>query len=56
MTSYGMHALRHFLASSAIERGFSPERVQALVGHSSARMTFDTYGKLFHSKEDDAAK
>ena len=53
---YGMHALRHFFASWAIERGFSPKRVQALVGHSSIQMTFDTYGHLFPSQEDDAAK
>ena len=56
MTRYGMHALRHFFASWAIERGFSPKRVQALVGHSSIQMTFDTYGHLFPSEEDDAAK
>ncbi len=53
---YGMHALRHFFASWAIERGFTPKRVQALVGHSSIQMTFDTYGHLFPSAEDDAAK
>jgi integrase len=53
---YGMHALRHFFASWAIERGFSPKRVQALMGHSSIQMTFDTYGHLFPNAEDDAAK
>ncbi len=53
---YGMHALRHFFASWAIERGFTPKRVQALMGHSSIQMTFDTYGHLFPSAEDDAAK
>ena len=53
---YGMHALRHFFASWAIERGFSPKRVQALMGHSSIQMTFDTYGHLFPSAEDDATK
>jgi integrase len=53
---YGLHALRHFFASWAIERGFSPKRVQALLGHSSIQMTFDTYGHLFPSLEDDHAK
>ena len=53
---YGLHALRHFFASWAIEQGFSPKRVQALLGHSSIQMTFDVYGHLFPSPEDDHAK
>jgi integrase len=53
---YGLHALRHFFASWVIERGFSPKRAQALLGHSSIQMTFDTYAGLFPSLEDDAAK
>jgi integrase len=50
---YGMHALRHGAASLFIEQGFSPKRVQALMGHSTIQMTFDTYGHLFPSKDDD---
>jgi integrase len=53
---YGLHALRHFFASWAIERGLTPKRVQALLGHSSIQMTFDRYGHLFPSLEDDHAK
>lgn len=53
---YGLHALRHWFASWAIERGFSPKRLQALLGHSSIQMTFDVYGHLFPSLEDDHAK
>ena len=53
---YGLHALRHFFASWAIEREFSPKRMQALLGHSSIQMTFDRYGHLFPSLEDDHAK
>ena len=53
---YGLHALRHFFASWVIERGFTPKRVQDLLGHSSIQMTFDTYGHLFPSLEDDHAK
>jgi integrase len=53
---YGLRALRHFFASWAIERGFSAKRVQALLGHSSIAMTFDVYGHLFPSLEDDHAK
>lgn len=36
--------------------GFSPKRLQALLGHSSISMTFDTYGHLFPSPEDDHTK
>lgn len=52
---YGMHALRHFFASWAIEQGFPPKKVQALLGHASITMTFDTYGHLFPSLDDDHA-
>jgi len=38
------------------EQGFTPKRLQALLGHSSIQMTFDTYGHLFPSLEDDHAK
>jgi integrase len=53
---YGFHALRHFFASWAIEQGFSPKRLQALLGHSSIQMTFDRYRHLFPSLEDDHEK
>ena len=55
-TKYGMHAFRHFFASWAIEQGFSPKKLQALLGHSSIAMTYDVYGHLFPSVEDDHAK
>jgi integrase len=47
---YGLHALRHFFASMAIQR-YSPKRAQVLLGHATFAMTMDTYGHLF----DDAA-
>jgi integrase len=50
---YGMHSLRHAAASLFIEQGFSPKRVQALMGHSTIQMTFDTYGHLFPSEAED---
>jgi integrase len=53
---YGVHSLRHFFASWAIEQGFTAKRVQALLGHSSIQMTFDTYGGLFPDNEDDQAR
>jgi integrase len=53
---FKFHALRHFFASWAIERSFTPKRLQALLGHSSIQMTFDRYGHLFPSLEDDHEK
>lgn len=53
---YSFHSLRHFYASWIIEQDFSPKRVQSLLGHSSIQMTYDTYGHLFPSLEDDHAK
>ncbi len=53
---YGMHALRHFCASWMIALSFPPKRLQAIMGHSSIQMTFDTYGHLFPNAEDDHAK
>jgi integrase len=53
---YSFHALRHFCASWLIEQDFSAKRIQAWLGHSSITMTFDTYGHLFPSLEDDHAK
>ena len=50
---YGLHSLRHTAASLFIEQGFSPKRVQALMGHSTIQMTFDVYGHLWPSADDD---
>jgi integrase len=50
---YSLHALRHCAASLFIEQGFTPKRVQSLMGHSSITVTFDTYGHLFPSQETD---
>jgi integrase len=53
---YGFHKLRHFAASLWIELGFSPKRLQTMLGHSTIKMTYDTYGHLFPSPEDDRAR
>jgi integrase len=53
---FNFHALRHFAASVWIELGFSPKRLQAMLGHTSVTMTFDRYGHLFPSLEDDHEK
>jgi integrase len=50
---FDFHALRDFAARLWIELRFSPERLQALLGHSSITLTFDRYGHLFPSTEDD---
>jgi site-specific recombinase XerC len=50
---YGLHAFRHAAASLFIEQGFPPKRVQSILGHSSIVMTFDRYGHLWPSPEDD---
>lgn len=52
---YGLQAFRHAAASLFIEQGFSPKRVQALMGHSTIQVTFDTYGHLFPSADGDKA-
>ena len=53
---YGFHALRHFYASWLIDQGFKPKQIQTMMGHSSITLTFDTYGHLFPSEEDQQAK
>ena len=50
---YSMHNLRHAAASLFIEQGFSPKKVQALIGHSDIGMTFNVYGHLFPSQDGD---
>jgi integrase len=51
---YGLHALRHAAASLFIAHlGWTPKRVQAVMGHSSIQMTFDHYGHLFEDREGD---
>ena len=51
---YGFHTIRHAAASLFIAHlGWTPKRVQAVLGHSSITMTFDRYGHLFEDREDD---
>jgi len=52
---YGLHALRHAAAALFIEQGFSPKRIQTILGHASIKMTYDVYGYLFASNDDDRA-
>jgi integrase len=51
---YNFHMLRHAAASLFIKYlGWSPKRLQAVMGHASINMTFDRYGHLFESVEAD---
>jgi integrase len=51
---FGFHALRHVAASLFIAYlGWTPKRVQEVMGHSSTTVTYDTYGHLFADKEAD---
>ncbi|MPY76169.1 MAG: tyrosine-type recombinase/integrase [Alphaproteobacteria bacterium] len=51
---YGLHDLRHAAASLFIQyAGYQPKRVQEVMGHASITMTFDIYGHLFPSPDDD---
>jgi integrase len=53
VAKYGLHALRHACASLWIEQGHNPKQIQKLMGHSSIKVTFDTYGHLFTDNEAD---
>jgi integrase len=53
---YEFHALRHAAASLFIETlQWSPKRIQTVMGHSSITMTFDRYGHMFETNDDEAA-
>ena len=51
---YNFHKLRHAAASLFIQHlGWSPTRLQTVMGHSSINMTFDRYGHMFEDVEAD---
>src|SRR5262249_26108444 len=51
---YEFHSPRHAAASLFIETlGWAPKRVQTVMGHSSITMTYDRYGHIFPSADDD---
>lgn len=56
--AFGPHALRHAGISLWIEMGMSPKEVQKNAGHTSLKMTMDTYGHLWSDPlaEADVAK
>jgi integrase len=48
----GLHVLRHLYASLLIEHGASVKTVQKRLGHSSAKITLDTYSHLWPDADD----
>ena len=51
---YGFHMLRHAAASLFIAYlGWTPKRLQTVMGHAKITMTFDLYGHLFENVEAD---
>ncbi|MEV7661337.1 site-specific integrase [Paenarthrobacter sp. NPDC089316] len=50
-----VHDLRHTAASLAISAGANVKSVQAMLGHTSATMTLDTYADLFPDDLDAVA-
>jgi integrase len=51
---YRFHSLRHAAASLFIAHlGWTPKRVQEVMGHASITMTYDRYGHLFADPEGD---
>ncbi len=42
---FSPHCLRHTFASLLLQQGESPVYVQRQLGHSSIKLTVDTYGK-----------
>ena len=53
---FGTHGLRHAAASLFIDQGWTPKKVQTIMGHKNITMTFDTYGHLFEDTADDILK
>ena len=50
------HDLRHTFASLLIAANVHPKRIQALMGHSTIRITLDTYGHLMRDHDDGATE
>lgn len=51
-----MHDLRHTYATRAIESGMQPKVLQKFLGHSSLKVTMDTYVHVTDDSMDDAIK
>ncbi len=54
-TELRFHDLRHTFASLAIANGADIKTLQRILGHASAAMTLDRYGKMYPDSLDDVA-
>ena len=50
---YSLNCLRHIHASLLIDQDMTPKQVQVRMGHSSIKVTYDIYGKLFDKRDAD---
>jgi integrase len=55
MPNTRFHDLRHFFASQLIANGETAAYVRDQMGHSSIKVTFDTYGHLFPGRGREAS-
>jgi integrase len=55
MSGTRFHDLRHFFASQLIANGETAAYVRDQMGHSSIKITFDTYGHLFPGRGKEAS-
>jgi integrase len=55
MAGTRFHDLRHFFASQLIAQGETAAYVRDQMGHSSIKVTFDTYGHLFPGRGKEAS-
>jgi integrase len=54
--NFGPHMLRHVYASLQIEQGVTAKRLQRLMGHSTLKLTLDTYGHLWPDESADRVR
>ena len=50
-----LYDLRHTHASLLINEGVHPKRISERLGHSSIKLTMDTYGHLFDGADQESA-
>jgi integrase len=50
------HDLRHTYAALLIDQGEHPKYIQGQMGHSSIKVTMDTYGHLMEQTNPEASK
>jgi integrase len=51
-----LYDLRHTHASLLIHEGVHPKKIAERLGHSSIKLTMDTYGRLFEGSDRDSAE